>query len=74
MDQDLIEAFEEAGLPEINESRLEPGTYTNAQMAEKMAGHIPELKAFLRQLDQHGSPAANRSTLSMAINLFVPDS
>lgn len=67
----IMKAFETAGLPEVNESQLEAGTYTNAQLAEKMRGDPGKLIHLLMNVSTMGnSPAAKRSILSIAVDMI----
>lgn len=64
--KELIEkAFETAGMPEVEEAELEPGTYTNLQLAQK-AGSPEKFVTLLMKLPD-GSPASKRSILSFAV-------
>ncbi|MBI3421043.1 MAG: hypothetical protein HY006_03185 [Candidatus Sungbacteria bacterium] len=62
-------AFEAAGLPEVDERNLEPGTYTNQQIVAKVR-HPSELLRLLTGLPQDSSVAAKRSILSFALDLL----
>lgn len=59
-------AFEAAGLPEVEEKKLEPGTYTNRQIAEK-AGSPERLVVLLMRV--HGNRAEKRSILSFSVEM-----
>lgn len=68
--QQFVEtAFKAAGLPEVTENQLEPGTYTNAQIAEKMRGKPTKLLALLMQVSKTGGVAEKRSILSFAVDM-----
>ena len=60
-------AFRAADLPEVNEADLEPGTYTNQQIAEKVKNPV-ELLALLMNLPGDDR-ASNRSVLSFAAEM-----
>ncbi len=57
--------FEAAGLPEVDPSQLETGTYTNAQIAEKFRGRPEELRALLNRVPRTGNEAEKRNILSL---------
>ena len=59
--------FEAAGLPEVEEKDLEPGTYTNLQLAE-MARSPEKLLALLMKVPGN-DPASKRSILSFAVEM-----
>jgi hypothetical protein len=69
--QKLVEAsFKAAGLPEVDEKDLETGTYTNAQIAEKLRGNPMKLVQLLMSLDAMGGDVATkRSILSFAVDM-----
>ena len=60
-------AFNAAELPEVGENDLELGTYTNAQIAEKLRGNPGRLLSLLMNVSKMGSPAQKRSILSFAV-------
>ena len=60
-------AFEIAGLPEVAEAELEPGTYTNQQIVE-MTESPKRLIALLMGLPDN-DPAFKRSILSFAVEM-----
>lgn len=67
--QEIVEiAFEVAGLPEVDPSQLEIGTYTNAQIAEKLRGDTGRLLTLLRRVSNLGNEAAKRNILSIAVD------
>lgn len=61
------ETFAAAGLPEVDESELEAGTYTNRRLAE-MAGGLTKLLGLLVRLPGN-DPASKRSILSFAVEM-----
>ena len=63
-------AFEAAGLPEVAEDQLEPGTYTNAQIAEKLRSNPARFVRMLMEVSELGNQAEKRSTLSFAVDLI----
>lgn len=63
-------AFEAAGLPEIKEEDLEAGTYTNAQIAERLRNDPFQLLALLMRVSNLGNEAEKRSILSFAVDLI----
>ena len=63
------EMFKAADLPEVEESDLEPGTYTNQQIAEKF-GDPKDLILLLMKLPQGVGNASKRSTLSFAVDQY----
>jgi hypothetical protein len=66
--QDLVrEAFKAAGMPEVKETDLETGTYTNQQIAEKFEDPMMFL-TMLMQLPGD-DPVVKRSVLSMAVDM-----
>lgn len=65
------EAFDAAGLPEVLESELEAGTYTNAQFMKAMADDLGVLLGYIKQLPSLDSAASKRSTLSFAVEMFL---
>ena len=64
-------AFLAAGLPEVEERDLEPGTYTNRQLTE-MVGDPTKLLELLMQLPEN-DPASKRSILSFAVKAMAAD-
>lgn len=66
----VMKAFELAGLPEIEEKKLEPGTYTNAQIAKKLQGNPQQLLTLLQRVSSLGSEAEKRSILSFAVDMI----
>ena len=70
--EELFESmFETAELPEIDSKDLEPGTYTNRQIAEKFDDPA-ELIEVLMSLPGN-SPASNRSVLSVYVKKMESD-
>jgi hypothetical protein len=66
----VTKAFIAAGLPEVEEHQLETGTYTNAQIAEKMRGDPRKLLSLLMGVSNMGkSQAEKRSILSFAVDM-----
>jgi len=65
----LKKAFETADLPEIEKKHLEPGTYTNREIAEKFDNPL-KLIGLLMKLPA-GSPTSKRSILSIAIDMIM---
>ncbi len=63
-------AFKAAGLPEITEDQLEPGTYTNQQVADRFRDDPIRLVSILMDLPKSGSPASDRSVLSFAVDMM----
>lgn len=66
-------AFEDAGLEEIDESQLEPGTYTNAQITEMMRGDPDQLVFLLTHLPTGAGAGSMRSILSFAVDEALDD-
>jgi hypothetical protein len=62
----LKQAFETAGLPEVDESLLEPGTYTNRQIAEKF--NDPRKLLAILMLLPGSDPASKRSVLRFVVD------
>ena len=62
-------AFQAADLPEVPEEQLEVGTYTNAQIAEKLQGDPMKLLSLLMGVSTMGSHAEKRSILSFAVEM-----
>lgn len=62
-------AFKAAELPEIAEDQLETGTYTNAQIAEKLRDDPMKLLSLLMGVSRMGSHLDKRSMLSFAIEI-----
>jgi len=63
-------AFEAAKLPEVTEDQLETGTYTNAQIAEKMRDKPVKFLSLLMDISQMGGGnASRRSILSFAVDM-----
>ena len=62
------EAFEKAGLPEIDENDLEVGTYTNRQIAEMFNDPVA-LTALLMMLPDNDH-ASKRSILSFTVEIM----
>ncbi len=70
--KEFIEAaFKAANLPEVKETDLEPGTYTNQQIAEKV-DNPEKLLALLMGLPGNDR-ASKRSILSFAIEMEEPE-
>lgn len=67
-------AFNAAGLPEVPESELETGTYTNAQIAGKLHDNPTKLLQLLMGVSQLGSAVEKRSILSFAVDMVEKDS
>ncbi len=67
----LIEkAFIETGLPEVSESQLETGTYTNAQIVEKLVKKLFVLFVLLARFrEMNTDSATKRSMLSFAVEM-----
>ena len=64
--KELVEkAFKAVDLPEVDEKDLEPGTYTNRQLAKMIAGP-GSLVVLLMRLPGN-DPASKRSILSFAV-------
>ena len=61
-------AFQAADLPEVPEEQLEVGTYTNAQIAEKLQGDPMKLLSLLMGVSTMGGHAEKRSILSFAVD------
>lgn len=62
-------AFKAARLPEVEENQLETGTYTNAQIAEKV-GDPFRLMQLLMALPEGGGDASRRQILSFAVDML----
>ncbi len=69
--QQLVEkSFEAAGLPEVDVKDLETGTYTNAQIGEKLRSNPLKLVQLLMRLSVIGGDVASkRSILSFAVDM-----
>ena len=68
--EEFVEAaFKAADLPEVEEDRLETGTYTNAQIAEKLRDDPMKLMSLLMQIENMGGYAKKRSILSFAVDM-----
>ncbi len=66
----LVEAaFKAANLPEIDEASLEPGTYTNQQIAKKV-DNPEKFVALLLGLPSGDDFASKRSILSFAVDMY----
>jgi len=63
-------AFEAAKLPEVARNELEAGTYTNAEIAEKLRADPERLMSMLMDVSKMGSPSAKRSILSFAVDMI----
>lgn len=63
----FTKVFEAAGLPEVDEKDLEPGTYTNRQIAEKVVS--PEDLLFMLMGLLGGCQASKRSILSFMVDM-----
>ncbi len=61
-------AFEIVELPEVEQSQLETGTYTNHQIAEHYRNDPNELLVLLNKLSMNNTAAEKRSILSFAVD------
>ncbi len=61
--------FAAAGMPEVPKEDLEPGTYTNEELAAFFASG-DELWHALNQLHRHADPVTKRSILSFAAEIM----
>ncbi len=69
--QNFVEtAFKAADLPEVTEDQLEAGTYTNAQIAEKLRADPLKLISLLMGVSTLGGCAEKRSVLSFAVDMI----
>jgi hypothetical protein len=64
-------AFNKAGLPEVESDRLETGTYTNAEIAEKFRNNPIKLLSLLMTVSELGDPDTKRSVLSFAVDKLI---
>lgn len=62
--------FKAANMPEVEVDKLEAGTYTNAQIAQKLKANPERLFSLLAQVTNMGSPAEKRSVLSFAVDML----
>ena len=65
----IKKAFENAGMPEVEAKDLEPGTYTNVQLA----AFFPTQDEFwhaLNQLRFNNDPWSKRSVMSFAVEMM----
>ncbi len=62
-------SFKAAGLSEVDQSQLETGTYTNAQIAEKLRDDPQKLLSLLMNVSNMGNEAEKRSILSFAVDM-----
>lgn len=65
----MAAAFEAAELPEVDETDLEIGTYTNLQLAEK-SGSPEKLLMLLMRLPREINSASRRSIMSFAVEMW----
>ena len=61
-------AFDEVNLPNIPENQLEPGTYTNQQIAAKCVSPVA-LLVLLRQLPKDTTNESRRAVLSLGVDV-----
>ncbi len=62
-------AFINAGIPEVEKEELETGTYTNAEMIEKMRTNPSKLLHLIMRVSEMGDAASKRSILSFAVDM-----
>jgi predicted RNase H-like nuclease len=62
----IVKAFADAGMPEVEKSNLEPGTYTNEELAGFFTDSL-DLWHALHQLRFQADPTVKRSILSFAV-------
>lgn len=63
--------FKVARLPEITEIQRPPGSYTNAQLIEKMAAYPYDLVRLLMRVPKGNSESFNRKLLSAEVDFFL---
>lgn len=65
----IKDTFDQAGMPEVLKKDLEPGTYTNEELAEFFADPL-EFWRTVWQLRFTTDPVAKRSILSFAVEMM----
>ena len=63
--------FKAADLPEVTEDQLEPGTYTNAQIAEKLRDDPIKFMGLMMDVSNMGNQVQKRSLLSFIVDMIV---
>lgn len=61
--------FEEAGLPEVDESQLETGLLSNAQITAMFVGTLAEFKKLVHGVIHMTNPTDKRKILSKAVSM-----